>query len=305
MKYLLYLGGLIVVLAVSVWFISLPDMNNTAAVPSLMRKWDDQVYGLDDGEMVRLVAPPFTVSRTLAYASAMPALGKATGQMAYEVRPTGVHRWGAGMRPGTVASALRWCSERFPGDLNGSDFDAPGALASLIVDGDWVVRNDQPVESRLPALQSIISQVTRRNLVIEKRLTEMDVIVARGKWAFHPVEGLNETMRTGIQMYAEGLQSKSMSMFAEIRATPPDFLNSIGRFTGRTVIDETDGQWPHPIAWYSHASAQKAARDDSARAALLANLQKQTSLTFIEEKRVMPVWFIEDKAASTQPAGGK
>src|SRR5436190_1396408 len=93
----------------------------------------------------------------------------------------------------------------------------------------------------------------------------------------------------------------SMSMFAEIRSTPPEFLTSIGRLTGRTVIDETDGQWPHPIAWYSHASAQKAARDDSARAALLANLQKQTSLTFIEEKRVMPVWFIEDKAASTQP----
>jgi len=301
MRYLIYLGGLIVVLAVSVWFISLPDMNNTAAVPSLMRKWDDQAYELDENEVVRLIAPPHPLRRA-KYTSILPTASRAFGQLAFEVRPTGVARWGGGMRTGTVASAIRWCSRRFPGDVNGSDFDAPPALASLIVDGDWIMRNDEPIERRLAAVESIVSQATGHKLVIENRLAEIDVIVARGKWDFHPLEGLDETMRTGIQMYTDGLESKTM--FAEIRSTPSSFLDSIRRFTGRETIDETEHQWPSPIAWYSHSSVQKAARSDAGRATLLANLQKQTSLTFTEEKRPMPVWFVRERGATTQ-AGEK
>src|SRR3954462_1760307 len=81
---IIFAAGLLV--AILVWRLCflLPDVSSS--VPNLTQQWHDQMYGLDDDEVIRLVAPPFSPARGASWLPGRPFTG---GQVMHLVLPNG------------------------------------------------------------------------------------------------------------------------------------------------------------------------------------------------------------------------
>jgi hypothetical protein len=69
----------------------------------------------------------------------------------------------------------------------------------------------------------------------------------------------------------------------------------------RKVIDEVSGRPTGDVEWYNNYSEHDAHKSEAGVATLLDNLTKQTSLEFVRAKRMIPIWFVYDRSATTQP----
>jgi hypothetical protein len=162
-----------------------------------------------------------------------------------------------------------------------------------------MLRNDAPMERRMAALQTILSSVTGRNLAIEPRPKERDVIVVSGKWELHALRS-DERFPDGIHFYtaASDLTKNAGASRGEFK----DMLSWLSRLTQWKVVDETQGPRPDRLQWYNHRALSGGRLSEVEQDQLLENLTKQTSLEFVRTKRMIPIWFVREKPAATQPA---
>ncbi|HEV8378201.1 MAG TPA: hypothetical protein VGP99_05080 [Tepidisphaeraceae bacterium] len=276
MKWLIAILAAALVICWPGWKLCCPGANAPTTTPSLLNQWEDQVYLLDTDEDVRFIPPPFSPKRPTRYI--MPGLR--WQQLMIRMSGQKVLFSGASSGKGTVLSAFSWCIYL----TQAPDLELPGALAALPAEGDWIVREEAPLPRRMKALESILSAVTGRKLSIERPLVERDVIVARGKWDLQPTSNaiaaifyvpIRDTQRGGM-------------------GTLADSFHSLGQVLRRKVIDETDEPRPNEVYWTSR-NTMLFRQSDAWRTSFLAGLEKQTSLKFVQTRRVIPVWIVSEK----------
>jgi hypothetical protein len=276
MKWLVFMFAVVVAVAMAARKLCFPGAAASMGSPALLNQWEEQVYSLDADEDVRLIPAPFSSQRPSRYR--MPGLR----WQQLMIRMTGrkVLFSGASSGKGTVQSAISWCAylSRRP------ELELPEQLAALPVEGDWIVREEPPRERKMMALESILSAVTGRKLSIERPLVERDVVVARGKWDLHPTNDPNPTF---FYVPNRNMQTGGMGTLA-------GSFYSLGMVLGRSVIDETDEPRPPEVYWTARGNPLQR-HDDASRSALLTSLERQTSLKFVQTRRVIPVWIVSEK----------
>jgi hypothetical protein len=288
------IGGCVLAVGILAW--KLCFAQPPTAAPQLAKSWHEQLYGLDEDEVLRFIPPPYSPQRMQImargyYKNPMPGV---MGQLAFLSNRGSTYPAGIMKSPGDLKAAVEWSTI-------GEDREIEGDLTSISVDGDWFVRQETPGDRRAQALQSILNKATGRDLAIEKRLLPRDVLVAKGKWDFVPVRLRNGGFAQEVYLYV-----RDGDQFAGARdAGSGDFerfLMQIRYRSGLRVIDETEGAKPATIAWCECMWRQTPSDSAAALDQFLINLQKQTSLRFAKERRPVPGWYVRSgSSASTQP----
>jgi hypothetical protein len=277
MKWLL---SILAALAVgsAAWKLCFPGPIPPSAIPSFLNQWEDRVYSLDPDEDVRFIPSPFSPQRPSRYV--MPGLK--WQQLMFRVSGDRILFSGASSGKGTVHSAFSWCTYL----SQAPDLELPENLAALPADGDWIVRQEATLQRRMKALESILSAVTGRKLSIERPLVERDVVVAQGKWDLQPT---SDAIVAIFYVPIRDMQRGGMGTLA-------DSFHSLGQMLRRKVIDETDEPRPNEVYWTSR-NTMLFRQSDAWRADVLASLEKQTSLKFVQTRRVIPVWIVSEKGS--------
>jgi hypothetical protein len=265
------------------WKLCFPGPNPATATSALFTQWDDQLYSLDANEDVRFVPPPFSsqrparivVSPTVGSRSLSPQLmiRIINGQIGFTATYSG---------GGTVQSAFMLCAylSRTP------ELELPNDLGKLSAHGDWIVRDEASRERRMQAMASILSSITGRKLAVERRSVEREVIIARGKWEFDPSRDPN-----GAQFYV----SKGDVRGGGLAGSLADSFTGLERELGQKIIDETEEPRPREVYWTGRGLSSSGF-DGARHSQFLASLEKQTSLKFVQTRRVIPVWIVSEKA---------
>ncbi|HEV8292639.1 MAG TPA: hypothetical protein VGP94_11980, partial [Tepidisphaeraceae bacterium] len=273
-------------LSLLVWKIGLGA--SPTAAPGLSKQWHEQVYSLDPDEVVRFVPPPYSPQRmqdfARGWAGAPPK--NELGQLVYHVLPTRTMQWGMSSGRGNLGSALMWST-----GLTSADLNLPAKLGQLPADGDWIARINSPVDGRMKALESILSAVTGKELIIEKKPLERDVIVARGTYAFQEDEdyaalatnrGIGKPRPGEVHLYTVPISP--ILGAGGGTGNMAEFLKRLEETAHRKFIDEVQEPRPASIQWSNNSSQYLAATSNAKLDNLLTNVQKQTSLQFSKEK---------------------
>ena len=105
-----------------------------------------------------------------------------------------------------------------------------------------------------------------------------------------------------------------MQLFSDRLDTPParvlstdfsQFLGYVEGVTDRKVINEIKKPPTTNVSWSINNSGRQVFKSEEKFAGLLQNLQRQTSLEFVRTKRIIPIWFIRERAVAEQPDNGK
>jgi len=265
--------------------------------PDLVMQWSLQMYWLDDDEVERFLPPPYTPQRLASKQGPYK-----TSQIAFIISPQyPLHPIQlmpafsqASSETGTIASAFGWCHH-----LPYTQRDLPQQLAGVVVDGDWVVREGVPMERRMKAVESILRTTTGREIVIEQKRVERDVIVVKGEWYFHELDSIAAGQRKTLQLFTDKIDPSPARTW---NSSFPSFLDYLEAVADRIVINEVAKGPTTNIDSANNASARWISPTEQQLADLLNNLQKQTSLEFVRTKRMIPIWFIRDKSANNTPA---
>jgi hypothetical protein len=281
MRWFIWFCAIGVVIGIMAWKLCFPEHGALTAAPSLLTQWEEAVYSLDENEDIRFVPPPFTPQRSAGFvASAFRGAPRPQMRVMFRVIGGRIAYTAASTGTGTVDSAFRWCTHTY----RSPNLELPQELALLPADGDWVVRQESSLEKRMKALESILSEVTGRRIVIERPLVEREVIIASGKWNFHPS---SEPSATRFYTSTHDMRNGGMGTLA-------DSFVTLERDLGRKIIDETEEPRPAQVYWVGR-SYYTPDLDHAWRAELLASLEKQTSLKFVQTRRVVPIWIVSEK----------
>src|SRR5436853_3455423 len=153
--------------------------------PALGTKWHEQVYGLDEGEVLRLIVPPYPPTRNFGLArqwhgNVPPGFKE---QLVLHKNKGVTESFAMAVGPATIGSDIRWCT-----GVRGPRMEMVGAVEYWNISGDWFVKSDESVERRMAALQSIIRSYSRKEIVLEQRMLEREVVVVSGDWNFKQLE---------------------------------------------------------------------------------------------------------------------
>jgi len=279
------------------WKLCYLPAGSSRARPELAKQWNLQMYWLDDDEVARLLPAPYPPQRM---AEMRGVSGASSGQLSLSVGPDHPMHPLIFMPPGrvsaqtgTVGSATGWCV-----GISRVDRDIPQHLHDVVVDGDWVLRENVLLERRMKAVESILGAATGKQIMIEYKAVEREVIVARGDWHFHPMEGLAPAQQNSVQIYTDTLDARPEMPWKTKFA---GLLDRLSNAADLKVINEVSDA-PQTVTWTISRSAAVAFESRAALVKVLANLQKQTSLEFSVTRRTIPVWMVRERA-TTQPAG--
>jgi len=173
--------------------------------------------------------------------------------------------------------------------------DIPESLVGIRIPGDWVVRNGAPKEQLLKASEKVLQDFTKRQIQFEKRQVERDVIVVRGKFRFESLTGTYDD--NWIHVFSDKLDPDegggggtcSLDSFLTQRLAETQLKQH--------VVNLTESSDDIRVKYGCHTSAYlgKIAlgpERDAKLDRLLANLARQTSLTFTKELRKVNIWYI-------------
>jgi hypothetical protein len=261
----------------------------------------ERTYRLEDGQVLRRIAPPHIPERLVYYraehAGQAQAIPEPPDSFVFHVQPDGTfHNWGMTFAGGKLPldHVLSHVLE-----LQSYEFEGSKALLSIDVEGDYVVRPDAPVEQKLAALTRIVKEASGRLVSFQKREIERDVVVAKGKYAFKPPAAApNER---AVVMYVGDYDRNSGGGGGS--GDLPGFLKTLGTRVKVPVIDETEGSKPPEFQWRHQSSAylereQPGPAKDRKLRVLLDNIENQTGLKFETARRMVPVWFVTEGPAA-------
>jgi hypothetical protein len=263
----------------------------------------DQVYSLDDGQVLRWVRYPFIPERQI-YATQELRYYSSTNNPP----PPGYlyFRWDGKLRNWTLA--LHECSLgsvlRDIG-LQRYEMDGMDKLLFLKLGGDWIARDNVPIEDKLLALERILRNELGRKIRFEKRKVNRDAIIVRGQYKRVPLEGVKRPDQiyvypdsawalgsiSGPEPYSGG-GTKSLVKLVEM----------IGSHFNRPVVCETENLSDITVGYftsqsYSLAIANTKTKEEKQETldSVLKNLSRQTSLQFEYGRRDKDIWFITEQ----------
>jgi thiol-disulfide isomerase/thioredoxin len=259
----------------------------------------NEVYRLEEGQILKRISPPFIAERMDYYRNEheyqAEAIPRGPDYMSFHWDGT-LRHWGMGFgRPtslaGVLGSVLR---------LKRFEYDGPEDLLKLELAGDWIVRDELPQEAKLRALEELVARELGRKITFEKRTAERQVIVASGRFKFHPPTETYES--TSVHMYAdetdpdEGAGGGTADSLA-------DFLRRVGDRVNMPVIDRTEADQEMRIPYRHHRSSRvyrEGSPQEQARKLrlLLDHLTEQTELRFEVETQPVEIWFVVENSSN-------
>jgi RNA polymerase sigma factor (sigma-70 family) len=250
-----------------------------------------KLYALSKGIDVRRIAPPFHPTREAYYRQVLSPQSIDAPPGAIYFRSTGdrLHHYafmttGDGLPLSSVPHAMQL--KLYPQQVEG-----PKELLGTEIVGDFVVRMGASAEKVIPALEDILRKECGLPVKLSLREVDRKVIVVKGKYTARQREGQNDE---GIKIYAQ------------LRGDVPngggsgdfsEFLNCVGEFIGRQVIDGGADLPNAPSFRWRYYERSKATEEerrvDRNERLVLKHLTEQTSLTFTEETRRVRVLLVE------------
>ncbi|MBN1973528.1 MAG: carboxypeptidase regulatory-like domain-containing protein [Sedimentisphaerales bacterium] len=255
----------------------------------------NKVYFLEDGKVLKRIAPPFIPERKEYYKV------EDSTQYSFINEPPDfftfhwdgkLNMWGGGFGSGKrpLKSVLNNNLS-----MNKNSFEGPDELLNVDVPGDWIVRKDATVEQKLKALEEILANELGRNIRFEKRFIERETIVATGSFKYKRFP-LAQNDRY-ILMFSGDFMSEDDGGGGGTAKSVHEFIEAIGNCINMPLIDETKPPNDVTIPYRHYLSAFLSRINDRNEKAekvlqLLDNITLQTNLHFNVETRPIEKWFV-------------
>ena len=267
-------------------------MGVKAKVPEWRRRFDE-AYALRPGQVLKRVGPPYPAERA-DFAFYTVAGTRDDPHYSYVLRWDGRPRmWGS-----KRGDLLRDNVLVFVLGFGKAEIVGPRELVEMHVPGDWVIRPGASKADLLKGLETILRDELKQPVTFTEREVERDVLVAKGRYQFHPLGDLPG--ETAVHLGTAALPSSEGGGGS---GTLRQMLDWLGDRTNVMVVDEAEG-FPavSRIVWRDHLAEHAAdigANTEAGRSTLdrvLANLTKQTELTFHRERRRAKVWVVSRRS---------
>jgi RNA polymerase sigma factor (sigma-70 family) len=239
------------------------------------RKNFNRVYHLADGEIVKRVIPPYIPERDAMANDIDPArtmmdiTGDCLTKFLDRNGEVEFNSWWRG-KP-TVLMVI----QQLVG-LPTFKLEIPLKDQLRQIPGDWVVRPDLGEDKLMDALATIFREQIGWKIRFEKRSAEHNVIVARGSYSKpHTKDG-------AIELRVDGMGARGGMGAGNVRR----LVTMLGEMTEVESVDETAAN-VEGVFWSDHIGGKLTPENADK---LLANVSKQTGLTFTREKRVTAHW---------------
>jgi len=272
--------------------VEIPDIlvgkTEPAAPPEAIGpKWRDKfnaLYRLEEGEVLRRIAPPFIPER------AKYCVSEKVSSSVTELRQPGclVFHWDAtlkvwGLFMGDTTHSLSGVLNMVVG-LGRNEFEGPEDLLTFNVPGDWIVRKGISHETLLKALEKILMHELDEPIRFQQREVEREVVVARGSYHFKPVPGRPSQW---IDIYGERLEDPSEGGGGS--GDFKRFLKGVGHYIERRVLNEVETPPEGRLYWHYNYTLEEPVKPGL----VLQHITEQTGLTFTKESRRVRVLFVE------------
>jgi hypothetical protein len=272
-----------------------PQRSREYPIPGWRQRFE-AIYRLEEGEILKRVAPPFIAERMDYYRTEherqAQAIPRGPDHMTFhwigKLRSWGM-RFGS---PQTLGGVLNGVV-----GLRSYEYDGPEELPRLELGGDWIVRDEMPEEVKLGALEGLIEEELGRKIRFEKRLVDRDVIVATGRFTFQPPVGTYEN--SSVDMYADETDPDEGSGGGTADSLS-EFLEELGNRVNMPVMDRTDPGQDTRVPYRHHRSSSVSRERDAQERArklrlVLDHLTEQTELAFEVTTAPAEVWFVTEK----------
>ncbi len=277
---------------------SADKQNNVQVDPNSWREKFNSIYSLNDGEVLKHIAPPFIPERREYLLSSK---GEQAVRNDRDQTTAYIFHWDGNLKglvkftgstsasiplKGFLQFALNWGSY---------DYEGPPEVLETVFEGDWIVRKDAPVETILNALEDIYKEETGKEINFTKQKIETEAIIARGKYNFQSLPNITDGKYVLISTnktdtYTDGGGGTEKLSF---------FLNWIANRIKMDIIDETESG-DIKMSWRNHDSSDlrelnhNKQRYNTQLGMLLNNLSLQTGLTFERTKTTTEKWSITE-----------
>jgi hypothetical protein len=284
--------------AVSIVF-AITSLSVRAGENENWREKFNDVYKMDEGEALKRIAPPFIPERKTYY------FKEEKDQARYIAEPptylcfhwTGSSFQKAGY--GFIDSAglsLHGILESVL-ELKTYEYQIPKEAQAFHVTGDWMVDVTAELEPKLQKLCDIMRAADGPSLKFVQKEIERPVIVARGTYAYHPIDGAYNA--TWVHLFVDKLDKDEGSGGGS--GDLGEFLETVGDRVAMPVIDEVQEPRPKTVSWGYHSSSnfsKLAGLVDGPKKTekikkLLDAASKQTDLKLTIEQRKVSVWVAE------------
>ena len=257
-------------------------------------------YGLEPGQVLRRIAPPFPLVRATYYQVGHPAQAKmvpaSPNSMAFfwegeKLTPPGMTFGAPYTLTGVIDHALK---------IKSPDIEGPKEFLERRLEGDWVVRAGLAEGQFLKEFETILQKEFDLPVRLAFAQRVRTVYVARGKYHYIPVErdeNKTETIRKPnakndrIEIYGSELTDPAMGGGGGGQLK--DFLAWVGRWINVSIIDEVSEPPAKGIAWHDNAEGTGNSEENHDPELVLKNVAVQTGLTFTKELRVVRRLLVE------------
>lgn len=156
------------------------------------------------------------------------------------------------------------------------------------------MRDELPQEAKLQALEELIARELERKIRFEKRTVDREVIVATGRFQFHPPTETYES--TSVHMYADEVDPDEGAGGGTANSLA-DFLQRVGDRVNMPVIDRTEPTQEMRIPFRHHRSSRVYREIDIQERTrklrlMLDHLTEQTELRFEVATQPVEIWFV-------------
>jgi len=178
-----------------------------------------------------------------------------------------------------------------------AEYSGAEELLELRLRGDWVVRQDAPIEECLRVLERIVLEETGRSATFKKQRVDTPVVRATGIFQYNALPGASRENHIHLFVAVPG---HSPSYEGSGSGSLSQLLGHVANRTGRRFLDDTLSS-DVDVSWSDDRTSRvKAHRNPRQKYnyyldKLLEKLAQQTGLKLTKERRVIDEWRVELK----------
>ena len=253
----------------------------------------EKLYSLEEGQVIKRVPPPFSSDRLAYYrikhhhqAEAIP---EGPDTMFLHFVDGKVKNWGMTFGGVRLANVLQMITK-----IHRQEIEADDAIKNTEISGDFVFRSDASRDELLEGFFEIVNRELDLPWTFEWREVERDTIVVTGEFTYTPL------LPDDAQIHFFGAKLNEDGSGGGSSGKLDTFLRSVGQWLEMPVVNEVENPPKKGFVWrYHHGfggseEERELARDPDV---VLTNLHLQTGLSYLVEKRTVPLLFIESAEA--------
>lgn len=255
----------------------------------------NQVYFLNDNQVLKRVAPPFIPERMNYYFADSPGQAAAipSGPTYMTFHWDGnIKNWGMGFSDapysieGIITNAL---------EVSRGQFEGPASVLDAPLPGDWIIRIPSSAEDRMRAFTDILRNELKMKVRLDRQHPIRPVVVVTGNYHFTP---LPNTPRNpdAVHLFSDELDSEEgagggTGTLNELFGLLSNFIEM--RFVNEAAPSTTEVEWTnHRSAQLKYESTAETRRPMLDQ--LLNNLHNQTGLNFSVQDRAIDMWVLSE-----------